>query len=129
MTTRRLTVVQVVPELNSGGVERGTLEVGVELVARGYRSIVVSGGGRMVEQLERGGSEHICLPVGRKSPATLRWTWALRNLFRDQRADIVHARSRIPAWLCRAALGTLPAPQRPRFLTTCHGLYRLSASK
>ncbi|MFO1095445.1 MAG: glycosyltransferase family 4 protein [Planctomycetaceae bacterium] len=123
MSSRRLTIVQVVPELNSGGVERGTLEVGGAIAARGYRSIVVSGGGRMVTQLEQAGIEHITLPVGKKSPATLRWTWALRDLFQSIQADIVHARSRIPAWLCRAALATLPAAQRPRFVTTCHGLY------
>ena len=126
MSSRPLTVVQVVPELHSGGVERGTLEVSGELVARGHRSIVVSSGGRMVEQLVRAGAEHITLPVGRKSPTTLRWVWALRNVLRSVQADIVHARSRIPAWLCRAALPTMPAAVRPRFVTTCHGLYSVS---
>lgn len=126
MSSRRLTVVQVVPELHSGGVERGTLEVSAALVARGHRSIVVSGGGRMVDQLVREGAEHVTLPVGRKSPVTLGWTWALRNLLTREQPDIVHARSRIPAWLCRAALATLPAARRPRFVTTCHGLYSVS---
>jgi glycosyltransferase involved in cell wall biosynthesis len=123
MSRRRLTVVQVVPELNSGGVERGTLEVSGALVERGHRSIVVSGGGRLVEELRRAGGEHVMLPVGRKSPLTLRWTWALRDLLKSERAVIVHARSRVPAWLCRAALATLPVASRPRFVTTCHGLY------
>ena len=126
MSARPLTVVQVVPELNSGGVERGTLEVSSALVARGHRSIVVSGGGRMVESLERAGGKHITLPVGRKSPLTLRWTWALRDVFRSNGVDIVHARSRVPAWLCRAALGILPAGARPRLVTTCHGLYSVN---
>lgn len=126
MSARPLTVVQVVPELNSGGVERGTLEVSAALVARGHRSIVVSSGGRMVEALKRAGGEHITLPVGRKSPLTLRWTWALRDVFRSNGVDIVHARSRVPAWLCRAALRTLPAGSRPRFVTTCHGLYSVN---
>jgi len=126
MASRPLTIVQVVPELNSGGVERGTLEVGGAIAARGYRSIVVSGGGRMLEQLARAGIEHVTLPVGKKSPATLRWTWALREQFQSVQADIVHARSRIPAWLCRAALASLPAARRPRFITTCHGLYSVN---
>jgi len=126
MAARRLTVLQIVPELNSGGVERGTLEVSAALVAAGHRSLVVSGGGRMVEQLVRERGEHITLPVGKKSPATLRWTWTLRDILRAQSVDIVHARSRIPAWLCRAALATLPAALRPRFVTTCHGLYSVS---
>jgi glycosyltransferase involved in cell wall biosynthesis len=80
----------------------------------------------MVEQLTKAGGEHFTLPVGKKSPTTLRWTWTLRELLKSQSADIVHARSRIPAWLCRTALATLPAAQRPRFVTTCHGLYSVS---
>ena len=90
MAARRLTVVQVVPELNSGGVERGTLEVSRALVAAGHRSLVVSGGGRMVDQLVREGAEHITLPVGKKSPATLLWTWTLRDVFRSNAVDVVH---------------------------------------
>jgi hypothetical protein len=62
---RRLTVVQLLPALSSGGVERSTLEVGAALVAAGHRSIVVSAGGRLVPALEAGGSEHIMLDVGR----------------------------------------------------------------
>ena len=57
--TKNLTVVQMLPELESGGVERGTLEIGKYLVDHGHRSIVISGGGQMVEQLIREGSEHI----------------------------------------------------------------------
>lgn len=126
MASQRLTVVQVVPELNSGGVERGTLEVSGALVARGHRSVVVSGGGQLVAPLTAAGGEHVTLPVGRKSPGTLRWTWALRDILRSHSADIVHARSRVPAWLCRAALATLPRRQRPRLVTTCHGLYSVN---
>ena len=56
---QRLTVVQMLPALESGGVEKGTLEVGKHLIEHGHRSIVISAGGRMVAQLEREGSEHI----------------------------------------------------------------------
>jgi glycosyltransferase involved in cell wall biosynthesis len=118
---RRLTVVQVLPALSSGGVERSTLEIGAALVAAGHRSLVVSAGGRLVPALEAAGSEHISLDVGRKSPTSLRHIAALRRLFADVDADIVHARSRLPAWLAWQALSAKHAP-RARFVTTVHGL-------
>lgn len=120
----RLTVVQLLPALNAGGVERSTLEIAAALVAAGHRSIVVSAGGRLVEPLLRGGSEHIALDIGSKSPLTLRHVPTLRRLFAQSRADIVHARSRLPAWLAWLALrrrADVTAP-RPQFVTTVHGL-------
>jgi glycosyltransferase involved in cell wall biosynthesis len=118
---RRLTVMQLLPALDSGGVERSTLEIGRALVAAGHRSIVVSGGGRLLAELLAGGSEHVALPIGRKSLATLRHVRSLRRLFAEQRPDIVHARSRLPAWLARGALRGLRG-QHPAFVTTVHGL-------
>lgn len=125
--TRPLTVVQVVPALEAGGVERGTLEVGRALVAAGHRSLVISGGGAMVATLEHQGSRHLSWPVGRKSPWSLRWVPRLRRLFREQGVDIVHARSRLPAWLCWLAWRGMPAARRPRFVTTLHGLHSVNA--
>lgn len=118
--TRPLTVVQLLPELNAGGVERSTLEIAAALCDAGHRAIVVSAGGMLVPALQAIGAEHIALPIGRKSPLTLRYIPGLRKLFRDTRADIVHARSRLPAWLAVAALRRMDAP--PRFVTTMHGL-------
>jgi len=118
---RRLTVVQLLPALHSGGVERSTLEIAAALVAAGHRSIVVSAGGRLVERLVAGGSEHIALPIGRKSPSVFRAAFALRRTLAALKPDIVHARSRLPAWLGRFALRGLPEP-RPRFVTTVHGM-------
>lgn len=118
---RRLTVVQLLPALAGGGVERATLEIATALVAAGHRSIVVSAGGRLVDELARGGSTHITLDVGRKSLATLLHVGSLRQLFARERPDLVHARSRLPAWLALAALHTLPMP-RPHFVTSVHGL-------
>ncbi|HEX6832552.1 MAG TPA: glycosyltransferase [Rudaea sp.] len=116
----RLTVVQLLPALGAGGVERSTLEIGRALVEAGHRSVVISRGGRLVETLKAGGSEHIELPIGRKSLATLRHIWTLRAILRDLKPDIVHARSRLPAWIGRFALrGVRP---RPHFVTTVHGL-------
>lgn len=122
----RLTVAQILPELNSGGVERGTLEVSRELVSRGYRSIVISSGGSMVSQFEDHGAEHVTLPVSKKSPLTFRSAWPLRDALKSLRPDILHARSRVPAWVSVSAMRFLPENQRPHFVTTCHGLYSVN---
>jgi glycosyltransferase involved in cell wall biosynthesis len=115
-----LTVVQLIPALHSGGAERSTLEVARALVQAGHRSVVVSAGGRLVAQLEAEGSRHVTLPIGRKSLSTLFQVGALRRLFREISPDIVHARSRLPAWIGWWAMrGVQP---RPHFVTTVHGL-------
>jgi glycosyltransferase involved in cell wall biosynthesis len=116
----RLTVLQLLPALESGGVERSTLEIGRALAAAGHRSWVASAGGRLVEQLEREGSSHVVLKIGAKSPATLMRAAGLRWLIKEIRPDIVHVRSRLPAWAARLALKGLK--EKPRFVTTAHGL-------
>jgi len=122
-----LSVVQVLPALNGGGVERGTLEVARELVRRGHRSVVISAGGRLVPQLLAEGSEHLSWPLGAKSPLTLRWVGPLRRWLAEQRIDILHVRSRLPAWIAWLAWRGLDPARRPRFVTTVHGLYSVSA--
>ncbi|MCC2638144.1 MAG: group 1 glycosyl transferase [Moraxellaceae bacterium] len=122
----RLTVVQILPALQAGGVERCTLETARALVAAGHRSVVISSGGLQVEQLVREGSEHIMLPVERKSLLTLQQVRLLRRLLRELRPDILHARSRVPAWVAWLAWRKLPAGERPRFVTTVHGLHSVS---
>jgi glycosyltransferase involved in cell wall biosynthesis len=118
---RAMTVVQLIPALNSGGAERSTLEIGRALVQAGHRSIVVSAGGPMVAQLEAEGSRHIALPIGKKSLNTLFTVGKLRKVLREVQPDIVHARSRLPAWIGWWAMrGVKP---RPHFVTTVHGLY------
>lgn len=125
-SARPLTVVQVVPELDSGGVERGTLEVGQALVAAGHRSLVISAGGRMVADLEAAGSEHLTWNIGRKSPLTWRFVARLRRLLAERGVDILHARSRVPAWVAYLAWRRMPAGERPRFVTTAHGVYSVN---
>jgi len=119
---RRLTVVQLLPALESGGVERSTLEISAALVEAGHRSLVVSAGGRLLPALQAAGAEHVTLDIGRKSLLTLRHLRTLRKLFVDERVDIVHARSRLPAWLGLKAVQGIDAAQRPHFVTTMHGL-------
>ncbi|MFP6763357.1 MAG: glycosyltransferase family 4 protein [Planctomycetaceae bacterium] len=126
MPSRPLTVLQVVPALHAGGVERGTVEVAGELVRRGHRSIVLSAGGRLVKQLEQEGSRHITRSVGAKSPLTLRHVGFVRNLLARGEIDIVHAASRIPAWVTLLARRKLPVSVRPRFVTSLHGLHSVS---
>lgn len=122
-----LTVVQTLPALESGGVERCTLETARALVAAGHRSIVISSGGRLVDQLTHEGSEHINLPVKSKSPLTLLQVRPLRRLLHTSGADIIHARSRVPAWIAWLAWRGMPAASRPRFITTMHGLNSVNA--
>ncbi|MBL0028950.1 MAG: glycosyltransferase [Rhodanobacteraceae bacterium] len=120
--SRPLTVVQLLPALEAGGVERGTLEIARALVADGHRSVVISAGGRLVEPLVAGCSEHIELDIGRKSIASLWLVPKLRRRFVELGADIVHARSRLPAWLTLLAWRGMDRATRPRFVTTMHGL-------
>jgi glycosyltransferase involved in cell wall biosynthesis len=115
-----MTVVQLVPALHSGGAERSTLEIAKALVEAGHRSIVVSAGGRLVEQLEAEGSQHITLPIGHKSLRTLFTVGKLRRILRELKPDIVHARSRLPAWVGWWAMRRVKP--RPHFVTTVHGL-------
>lgn len=126
MADPELTVLQLLPALESGGVERGTLEMGAGLVRAGHRSLVVSAGGQQVSRLTGQGSEHIQWPVGHKSLWTLRLVRRLRRLVRDQGVDILHARSRLPAWIAYLAWKGLPEQTRPGFVTTVHGLYSVS---
>lgn len=118
---RRLTVVQLLPALHSGGVERSTLEIAAALVAAGHRSVVISAGGRLERTLVDGGSRHIRLDIGRKSLRAFATMRRLRAELAALEPDIVHARSRLPAWLGWFALRGLPAA-RPHFVTTVHGM-------
>ena len=118
---RPLTVMQLIPALSAGGAERSTLEIGQALVRAGHRSLVVSAGGKLVSELESGGSRHIKLDLGQKTPWTLRHLPKLRQLIRVYKPDILHARSRMPAWMAWLAIKGL-GPGRPHFVTTVHGL-------
>ncbi len=119
-------VLQILPELNSGGVERGTVEFARELVKQGHESIVVSAGGRQVAQLEREGSRHIALPVHKKSLLSLLQVRPLRRLFEELKPDIVHVRSRVPAWLSYLAIKKMPTASRPHLVSTFHGMYSVN---
>lgn len=127
MMKKTLKIMQLLPELNSGGVERGTLELARALVAQGHQSLVVSNGGRLVSQLESEGSQHFQLAIHKKSLASLWQIRPLRQLIMQQSPDIVHVRSRVPAWLTHFALKGIPAHQRPHLVSTVHGFYSVNA--
>ena len=121
---KKLTVMQILPELKVGGVERGTVEFAVYLKQLGHESIVVSQGGPLVEELRYHGVQHICLDVKSKSLLTLRSVSKLRSMMIQKHVDVVHARSRIPAWVSYFALRKMSS--RPRFITTLHGLHSVN---
>lgn len=115
-------ILQVLPRLETGGVERGTIEVAQAIVDAGWRAIVASQGGRMEHELDRIGAEHITLPLASKHPWVIRRNGkALTRIIREQGISLVHARSRAPAWSALQAARAAGVP----FVTTFHGTYNL----
>lgn len=111
-------VVQLLPELNEGGVERGVVELSRELVKQGIESLVVSAGGKLVQQIEQDGGRHTVFDVASKNPLSApQRIFALRRLLNRLQPDVIHARSRVPAWLAFLANRNLRMP----FVTTVHG--------
>ena len=113
-------VLQVLPSLETGGVERGTVEIVQAIVAAGGTALVASEGGRLVATVERAGGRHIRLPMATKNPVAI-WRNAGRlvELMKIEGVSIVHARSRAPAWSALVAVRRTGA----RFVTTYHGVY------
>ena len=116
-------MVQVLPALDGGGVEQGTVEIARALVAAGHESVVVSKGGRLASVIEGEGSRHVVWDIGRKRPAILLEVARFRRWLADERPDVLHVRSRMPAWVAWLAWRGLAVETRPRFVTTIHGLY------
>jgi glycosyltransferase involved in cell wall biosynthesis len=116
-------IVQLLPELNEGGVERGTMELSRELVKSGHESIVISAGGKLEAEIIKDGGTHITLDVCSKNPLTLFPRMIqLRKILQVLDPDIIHVRSRVPAWLAYLANKKLHIP----FVTTVHGFNSVS---
>ena len=115
------TILQILPALGAGGgVERGTIEIAEAIVGAGGRSLVVSSGGSSAYELKRFGAEHIELPVHSKNPLVMYANiQRLANVITDEGVDIVHARSRAPAWSAYFAAKRTDVP----YMTTFHGTY------
>lgn len=119
---RQPVVMQVLPALVTGGVERGAVDMAVALAEAGWKAIVVSEGGPMVRELIRAGAEHVTLPVASKNPLVIRANaLKLAELIAAHGVDIVHARSRAPAWSAWIAAQATGA----HYVTTFHGTYNL----
>jgi glycosyltransferase involved in cell wall biosynthesis len=118
----RPTLLQVLPALIQGGVERTTVEIASAVSDAGGRCIVVSAGGPMEHEISRARAEHITLPVDSKNPLIMYANvFRLIKIIRDNNIDIVHARSRAPAWSAWLAAKRCGVP----FVTTFHGVYSL----
>lgn len=116
-------IMQVIPELGPGGAEQGCIDIAAEIMRSGAQAIVVSHGGHRVHELARFGAMHIDLPVHSKNPLVM-WKniGRLKKIIKKHKVDIVHARSRAPAWsVMQACKGT-----NARYMTTCHAPYNIS---
>ena len=114
------TILQIIPELDAGGAERTTLDVAAALAGAGARALVAAEGGRMVSELQALGGIWAPFPAASKNPLAMAGNVSkLARLIREERVDIVHARSRAPAWVAYAATRLTKTP----FVTTYHGSY------
>ncbi len=112
-----MTILQVIPHLNIGGAETSTVEINAALAAAGHRSLIASQGGRLAAQIRKDGGEIIDLPVASKNPLTIwRNISRLADKIKTERVDILHARSRAPAWSCLFAARRAHIP----YLATYH---------
>ena len=119
-------VLQILPELNQGGVELGTIQVAEALTNKGYKNYVASLGGRMEHQLERLGVRHIKLPSKTKNPIKILINaYKLTKIIKEEGINIVHARSRAPAWSAYIAA----KKAKVTYVTTFHGTYGLGPLK
>ncbi|TCT08809.1 glycosyltransferase involved in cell wall biosynthesis [Tepidamorphus gemmatus] len=116
-----ITVLQLVPSLEAGGAERTAVDIAAALVAAGGRALVATTGGRLVGELREAGAEWLQFPAATKNPGRIVWNAErIRRLIAAEGVDIVHARSRAPAWSGLMAARRAGVP----FLTTYHGAYK-----
>src|SRR3989338_2101191 len=116
-----MNVLQILPELKSGGVDRGTVDLAKHLKQNGHKTVVVSAGGPMVGDLTSAGIMHYALPVHKKSPfAVWQSIRLLTRIVRLESIEVIHARSRVPALVAFFVSRRTQVP----FVTTCHGFYR-----
>jgi glycosyltransferase involved in cell wall biosynthesis len=121
----RPTILQIIPELDTGGAELSAIEVAGAIAKAGGRAIVLSEGGRLVARLEAAGGEFVPFAASSKNPVRILWNArAMARLIRRDGVDLIHARSRAPAWSARLAARATGKP----FVTTYHGAYGESSA-
>lgn len=120
MGLKRPTILQIIPELATGGAELSAIEIAAAVVRAGGRAIVLSEGGRMADRLAAVGGELVIFPAATKNPMKiLANASAIERIARKENVDLIHARSRAPAWSALIAARRAKLP----FITTYHGIY------
>jgi glycosyltransferase involved in cell wall biosynthesis len=121
----RPTILQIIPELDTGGAELSAIEVAGAIAKAGGRALVLSEGGRLVARLQAAGGEFVPFAAASKNPARILWNArTMARLIRREGVDLIHARSRAPAWSARLAARATGKP----FVTTYHGAYGESSA-
>ena len=123
MNKKKYTIVQILPALNTGGVERGVVEISKALIDNDFRSVVISSGGYMVPQLKRNGTIHYELDVQTKNP--FKWPKIrsqLKAILENEKVDLIHLCSRVPAWIAFPLGSILDLP----VITSVHMRFRKS---
>ncbi len=119
-------IMHLLPSLSSGGVEQVVLELCQGLTEKGVECVVVSAGGPMVAMIEATGARHLTRPIGKKSLKTFMQVGKMVRLLKEERPDILHLHSRVPAWVGYLAARRLPAAIRPHVITTFHGFHSVN---
>jgi glycosyltransferase involved in cell wall biosynthesis len=120
LADRAATILQIIPELDTGGAELSTIEIAEAVIVAGGRAIVLTEGGRMLDRLKATGADVRIFPAATKNPAKLVGNAGrIADIVRQEQVDLVHARSRAPAW---SGLIAARRTKRP-FVTTYHGAY------
>src|SRR3989338_3854012 len=115
-----MNILQILPSLDVGGVETGTVDLAKYLILNGHKAVVVSNGGRLVKELDNLGVRHYTLPVHRKNVFNIiKMARELSDIIRKENVDLLHARSRAPAWIAFLASKITKKP----LVTTAHGYY------
>ncbi len=124
-TGKKPVIMQVLPALNTGGVEQGVVDLNAEIVKAGAKSIVISSGGTRVNEIANAGGMHITLPVHSKNPLVIFANIKkIKDVIQRHNVDIVHACSRAPAWSAYHAVKGTTA----RFVTSCHSAHKVSGA-
>ncbi len=120
MAKTRPTILQIIPELDTGGAELSTIEIADAVEHAGGHAIVLTEGGRLVQRLRDTGAQVQLFPAAAKNPFRLMWNvHQIAEVVRREGVDLIHARSRAPAWSALYAARRVGVP----FVTTYHGVY------
>jgi glycosyltransferase involved in cell wall biosynthesis len=116
-------IVQITPRLGMGGVEQGTIHMAQAIVNAGFKSFVITQDGSKIPLVESAGAHVTILPVASKNPFVVtKNIFSIKDFCTKHEINVIHARSRMPAWSALAASKIMKIP----FVTTFHGTYNFS---